>query len=351
MPKQDAAQIKEKILSILKIRGPLLPIYIANEIEMTMLFASAFLSELFSDKKIKMSYMKVGSSPLYFLPGQESQLEKYSNYLKSKEKDAFILIREKRILKDSEQEPAIRVALRQIRDFAIPLRKNNETYWRYFTIPESEFREEQKPIEEHEYIEPKPKVFDTKEREISEKIIKDIKIEDIEILRQEKERLEKIIKEKSDKSEEVPEEKSEKEEKLEEIIKEKSDKPEIKEEPKKVQKKTISKKKAIPKKTLQKNNEKFFNQVKDFLSRESTEILNIEGFGKDEIFLRIKSKGDEKLLVAYNKKKIGENEIIKANKKALELDLKYIILGMGETGKKLSSLIESIRNLEKIEKM
>ena len=326
MPKQDAAQIKEKILSILKIRGPLLPIYIANEIEMTMLFASAFLSELFSDKKIKMSYMKVGSSPLYFLPGQESQLEKYSNYLKSKEKDAFILIREKRILKDSEQEPAIRVALRQIRDFAIPLRKNNETYWRYFTIPESEFREEQKPIEEHEYIEPKPKVFDTKEREISEKIIKDIKIEDIENLREEKERLEKIIKEKSDKSE-------------------------VKKEPKKVSKKTVQKKKAVSKKTLQKNNEKFFNQVKEFLSKESIEIVNIEGFGKDEIFLRIKREGDEKLLIAYNKKRISENEIIKANKKALELNLKYLILGMGEVGKKLSNLIESIKNLEKIEKM
>jgi hypothetical protein len=352
MPKQDAAQIKEKILSILKFKGPLLPVNIANEMDMTMLFASAFLSELFSDKKIKMSYMKVGSSPLYFLSGQEPQLERYSNYLKSKEKDAFMLIKEKRILKDSEQEPAIRVALRSIRDFAIPLRKNNETYWRYFTIPESEFKEEQKSIEEHEYVEPKPKVFDTKEREISEKIIKDIKIEDIENLREEKERLEKIIKEKAG---EMPEEKLEKkeksEEKLEEIIKEKPGKSEVKEEPKKVSKKTIQKKKVISKKTLQKNNEKFFNQVKEFLSKESIEIMNIEGFGKDEIFLRIKREGDEKLLIAYNKKKIGENEIIKANKKALELNLKYFILGMGEVGKKLSSLIESIRNLEKIEKM
>lgn len=338
MPKQDAAQIKEKILSILKFKGPLLPVNIANEMDMTMLFASAFLSELFSDKKIKMSYMKVGSSPLYFLSGQEPQLERYSNYLKSKEKDAFILIKEKRILKDSEQEPAIRVALRSIRDFAIPLRKNNETYWRYFTVPESEFKEEQKSIEEHEYVEPKPKVFDTKEREISEKIIKDIKIEDIENLREEKERLEKIIKEKS-------------EEKLEEIIKEKSDKPEVKKEPKKVSKKTVQKKKVVSKKTLQKNNEKFFNQVKEFLSKESIEIVNIEGFGKDEIFLRIKREGDEKLLIAYNKKRISENEIIKANKKALELNLKYLILGMGEVGKKLSNLIESIKNLEKIEKM
>ncbi len=41
-------------------------------------------------------------------------------------------------------------------------------------------KEEIKPIEEHEYIEPAPKVFDKEEREISEKVIKDIKVEEEE---------------------------------------------------------------------------------------------------------------------------------------------------------------------------
>jgi hypothetical protein len=335
MPNQDAAQIREKILSILRFRGPLLPVHIANETGLTMLFASAFLSELLSDKKIKMSHMKVGSSPVYFLPGHESQLEKYSNHLKSREKDAFILLKEKRIIKDSQQQPAIRVALRSIRDFAIPFKKNNETYWRYFAVPESEFQEEQKSIEQHEYVEAKQKIFDTKEREIGEKIIKDIKIEDIENIRKEKEKLEEITRKK-------PEEK-------EKIVIEKE--PEKPEEIKKIRKKAVVRKKSSPKKTLQKNNEKFFNQVKEFLSKESIEIVNIEGFGKDEILFRIKAEGEEKLLVAYNKKKISENEIIKASKKASELNLKYILLSMGEPSKKLASLIESVRNLERIEKM
>jgi len=323
MPNQDAAQIREKILSILRFKGPLLPVHIANETGLSMLFSSAFLSELFSDKKVKMSYMKVGSSPIYFIPGQEPQLERYSNHLKSREKDAFIILKEKRIIKDSEQEPAIRVALRSIRDFAIPLRRNNETYWRYFTISENEFKEEQKPIEEHEYVEAKPKIFNTKEREIGEKIIKDIKIEDIENIRREKEKLEEIAKERQD----------------------------IKEEQKKNIKKISLKKKPIQKKTLQKNNEKFFNQVKDFLSKESIEIVNVEGFGKDEIFLRIKTEGEEKLLVAYNKRKILDTDIINANKKASQLNLKYTILSMGEPSKKLSNLLESAQNLEKIERI
>lgn len=335
MTNQDASQTREKILSILRFKGPLLPVHIANETGLSMLFASAFLSELFSDKKIKMSYMKVGSSPVYFIPGHESQLERYSQHLKSREKDAFLLLKEKRIIKDSEQEPAIRVALRSIRDFAIPFKRNSETFWRYFIVSESEFKEEQKPIEQHEYVEAKQKVFDTEEREIGDKIIKDIKIEDIEKIREEKEKLEEIQKEQLKKQEKL------------EIV----EKVEKREESKRIVKKTSIKKKPLPKKVLQKNNEKFFNQVKDFLSKEPIEILNVEGFGKDEIFLRIKKEGEEKLLVAYNKKRIGENEIIKANKKALELNLKYIILSMGEPAKKLANLIESVRNLEKIERM
>lgn len=48
-------------------------------------------------------------------------------------------------------------------------------------IKETEKAKQQiKTIEEHEYIEPIPKVFDKEEREISEKVIKDIKIEEEE---------------------------------------------------------------------------------------------------------------------------------------------------------------------------
>ena len=111
---QDALKLKENIVGIIRRRGPCLPIHISSEIKINTLFASAFLSELFSEKRIKISNMKVGSSPLYFIPGQEPMLEKFANHLKSKEKDAFFLLKEKSFLKDTEQEPAIRVALRAI---------------------------------------------------------------------------------------------------------------------------------------------------------------------------------------------------------------------------------------------
>lgn len=138
---KDTKEVKDRIIIGLRRRGPSLPVHVAKEVNLTMLFASAFLSELISDKLVKMSYMRVGSSPIYFIPEQEPLLERYSTFLKSKERDAFLLLKEKKFLKDRELEPAIRVALREIKDFAIPFKKEEEIYWRYFTIPEKEFPE------------------------------------------------------------------------------------------------------------------------------------------------------------------------------------------------------------------
>lgn len=137
---QDASEIKEKIISILKKRGPSLPIHIAKETKLSILFASAFLSELLAEKKIKISNMRVGSSPIYFIAEQKIMLEKFSEYLKSKEKDAFLLLKKKKFLKDSNQEPAIRVALRELKDFAMPFEKNEEIYWKYLDVSEAELK-------------------------------------------------------------------------------------------------------------------------------------------------------------------------------------------------------------------
>jgi len=144
----DALKIKEKIVSIIKERGPLLPVKISNEIHLSLLFTSAFLSELLSEKEIKMSNMRIGSSPLYFVSGQEPLLENFSSYLKGKEKEAFLRLKENKFLIDSEQEPAIRVALRQIKDFAYPFKHDEFIVWRYFLIDESEFNQKKEQVKE-----------------------------------------------------------------------------------------------------------------------------------------------------------------------------------------------------------
>jgi len=361
MPTQDASKIRERILSILRMKGPTLPVYISQEIGISMLFVSAFLSELLSYKLIKMSHMRVGNSPIYYVAGQEPQLEKFSTYLKSKEKEAFLLIQEKKFLRDSEQPPAIRVALREIKDFAFPFRRANETFWRYLTAKESEFKTDVKSIEEHQYVEPKPRTYDQRERELGEKLVKDINIEDIEKIRKEKEELEKKKKVEQEEIEEEIEETEEKEveekprvfeekEEKEDTIKEKKKDKISKEEKQKAKDKSKTQK-TSKKKAIQKQDDKFFDKIKEFLSKETIEILNIESFNKNEIHLRIKADGEEKLLVAYNKKKILDTDIINANKKASQLKLKYVILSMGEPSKKLSNLIEAAQNLDKVEKI
>ncbi|MEK6872730.1 MAG: hypothetical protein AABW90_01825 [Nanoarchaeota archaeon] len=136
--KYGIKEIHEKIISALRRRGPSLPIQMGKELNMSSLFVSAFLSELVDEKKIKISSLKVGGSPLYFLEGQEEKLENFYNYLHPKEIEALQLLKKDKILKDSEQEPSIRVALRAIKDFAIGFMFNKEIYWRYMLVSLSE---------------------------------------------------------------------------------------------------------------------------------------------------------------------------------------------------------------------
>jgi hypothetical protein len=298
MPNQDAMQIKEKIISLLKMNGPSLPVHIAKGTGQSILFASAFLSELFYEKKISISNTKVGNSPLYFIPGQEPQLERFYTYLNSKEKEAFLLLKEKKFLKDSEQQPAIRIALREIKDFAILFKNHEETYWRYFTVSEEEFNKEE-------------------EKQVKEEIREETK-------------------------ETTPQEKS-----IEEMeeLKEEGEK-ELREEHKKPHKK-----KGAKKRSNQKRDDNFFNKVKEFLSKEGIEIMDIQSFNKNNLALRVKENKEEKLLMAYNKKRVTDTDLIKAYNKSLEENLPYIVLSLGDSDKKLKELILAIKNLSRIEKI
>ncbi len=284
MSDQNAMQIKEKIITFIRLRGPSLPVHISKETGLSILFASAFLSELFHEKKIKISNLKIGSSPLYFIPGQESQLEKFSNYLKSKEKEAFIILKEKKFLKDADQEPSIRVALREIKDFAIPFKREEEIYWRYFIIPETELKNEQK--KENQDKGKELGIFDKKSSETLE--------------------TKKIIKKKS------------------------------------------PKKKAA---TSKKRDDNFFNKIKEFLNNKNIEIRDIQGFDKNSLTLKVNENNEERLLIAYNKKRIIDTDLIRAHKKALDQKLPYILLSLGEPPKKLNDLILAIKDLSEINKI
>jgi len=133
--KINVPEEKKRIILFLEKLGPSVSTAIAKELNVQSYVASALLSELLYEKALKASAIRVGGSPLYYLDGQEKQLENFTNFMNHKEKEAFELLKKENVLKDSELVPAIRVAIRDVKDFAIPLKVKNENeeilFWKY----------------------------------------------------------------------------------------------------------------------------------------------------------------------------------------------------------------------------
>ncbi len=310
--KKDTGEIKQKILSIINLRGPSLPVHIAREIKSDMLFTSAFLSELVSEKKLKLSKMRVGSSPLYFIPGQENQLEKFIEYLNHKEKEALELLNNKETLKDKDQEPSIRVALRSLRDFAEPFKKTPEgdIFWRRIS----------------------PKT------QIKEKTIK----EENEKTKQEKNEEELGILENYTNPESGEEKKRSEEENEKELPKE--TKPiKIKERKKVKRKRSTSSSKT--------KKEKFFDLVKRSLDKQGIKLIDIVGFARGRISLIVEHQGKKHFLMAYNKKRINETDIGRASKGAKKHGLPYVVLSKGGPLKRIESLKKDLEKLSEFRKI
>ncbi len=135
--------VQDQILAFLKASGPTIPSRVAKNIKTNILIASAHLSDLVSRKKVKMSALKVGSSPLYLLPGQEDQLYGLAeNNLKDKDWQVLKELKEKKVLREEQLEVLAKVALRMLKDFAIPLHvqvgEEKELFWKWHLLSEEE---------------------------------------------------------------------------------------------------------------------------------------------------------------------------------------------------------------------
>ena len=135
----------QKAIDTMRMSGPVIPSKIAKVLGTDIILASAVLSELLSSKKIKISKLKVGGSPVYYLPGQENKLENFKQYLNPKDQATLNLLKQKKILRDKSVEPLTRVSLREIKDFAIPLQVNvngqKELFWKWHLVTNHEVQE------------------------------------------------------------------------------------------------------------------------------------------------------------------------------------------------------------------
>ena len=321
---KDGVAIKEGIIEVLKQKGPGLPIPIAKATEQPTLFASAFLSELYSEKRVRISNMKVGGSPLYFLPGQESMLENFQDYLKGKEKEAFLFLKERKILEHEKLDPAIRTALANLRDFAFPFKYNERVYWKYYTFPDEEAIEdvkkryvEKQRIEENTLAKEIQVIQEPKQIQLEEPL----KIQPPAI----PERLE------IEKPKLIPEKEKLKlhEEKPLIRIKEKKEKPREKSD--------------------------FVVKVVNYLTNEDIELIEEKEFKKKEFYgiCRVDTHLGkiEFLIIAKDKKKVSESDLTIATQYSNNYKMPVLIVSTGDMDKKALIYLEKYKNLVKFRKI
>lgn len=275
--------VNEKILQLLKLKGPVIPAQISKEIETDIIMASAYLSELSSNNLVKISNIKIGGSPLYYLPGQEHRLQDFANKLHEKEKKSYDLLKQKKVLRDLSLDPVLRVTLRNIRDFAVPLKVdhkgNSEIFWKWYLLSNKEAED---------LIKPQLKI---KKKEKENKPIKEI--------------IQKPLKEV---------------------------KPEIKKENKPVKEQKIL-------------TDDFFNEVQQYFNKNNINVLEQKVVRKNkdiELLVEIPSSvGNLKYFCkAKNKKRVNDGDLSSIYIQAQSKKLPVLFITTGELTKKAKEMLE-----------
>lgn len=134
--------MQDKILEVLRRGGPQVSPKIAREVKGEPIITSAYLSELKASGKVKISAMKIGTSPLYYLPGQEKQLALFADRMNPKDRAVFDKLEQLKVLREAQLDLLSKVALRKMKDFAIPLQVsvggNDEIFWRWYMLEPAE---------------------------------------------------------------------------------------------------------------------------------------------------------------------------------------------------------------------
>ena len=173
-------ELKERVFEYVNMHGPVLPAVISKEFRSTNIFISALLSELVTNKRIKLTRAKIGGSPMYYCKSQEPRIvELLRGNLGQKQREALDILMEKKILRDRDCLPYERVALRELEDFAIPVRLTinevEEIFWKWYLLQDDEAKDLISSQLEHLYS---PKKEEIKVHEAKKE---EIKVEEVEV--------------------------------------------------------------------------------------------------------------------------------------------------------------------------
>jgi hypothetical protein len=231
--------------------------------------------------------MRIGSSPLYLLKTQKQQLETKTEHLKPTEREVQEKLKDKQIMLDKEESSATRVALRNLKDFALQSTQNNDIVWTYNFCPE---KPDTPPATKNPTITiaPDPKTISnpTKQEQKDDAAIIDSS-------------------QTSHKKEQV-----------------------VKEEPK-----------------------SFLNKIEAFLDPQNIKIVAIEAVDKTKVIAIIQTESEQQMLFAFNKKRITEKELLTCYKHSVKKNLKYRIITKDTPTKKMSETIHAYKSLSTIQKL
>ncbi|MGV8162067.1 MAG: hypothetical protein ACP5N2_01895 [Candidatus Nanoarchaeia archaeon] len=134
---------EEQVLSAVKSNGPVVPMDVRAILKAgDSIIIGATLSTLSARGLVKITSIKRGGSPFYYLPGQEEKLSDLSKYLGEKDRRTFDLLKQKKAMRDKEEEPLIRVSLRNLPDFAkridVEVGTEQEIFWKWYLITDDE---------------------------------------------------------------------------------------------------------------------------------------------------------------------------------------------------------------------
>jgi hypothetical protein len=124
---------------------PVQPTAVAKELMTNSMLSSAMLSEMSEKGLVKVSHLKVGSSPLYYHPGHPEHLLDYVQHLNEKDRRTVAALKEKSVMRDTVLDPLTRVSLRNIKDFAKPLDVSingmKELFWKFYLLTDEQAAE------------------------------------------------------------------------------------------------------------------------------------------------------------------------------------------------------------------
>lgn len=162
-----ALDYRDKINAMIE-QQPVQPTVVAKELNTNSMLASAMLSEMSEKGLLKVSSLKVGSSPLYYHPAHPEHLLNYVQSLNEKDRKTVALLQERGVLQDHAQDPLTRVSLRNIKDFAKPLDVSadgiKELFWKFYLLTDEDATERIKQIlqpisqEQEKQVSRKPRV-------------------------------------------------------------------------------------------------------------------------------------------------------------------------------------------------